>query len=68
MTNLVDLCRPGSHGELAVIRATLEANGIEHMVINEFGGLGLSGAFATDEMIVRVRQEDLATAQAVLRP
>lgn len=52
--------------ELALIRATLAANGIEYVVVNEFGGFGFPGAFALDARSVQVRSKDMAAAKEAL--
>jgi hypothetical protein len=68
----VELYRPGSHAELALLRAALDDAGIRYFVKNEFATIGARAAVGADELSLMVATNHADEARRliteILRP
>jgi len=62
----VEVYRPGSHTELALLRAALDDAGIRYFVKNEFATIGALAAVGADELSLMVAAADAAEARELI--
>jgi hypothetical protein len=63
----VEIYRPASHAELAVIRVRLKHAGIQHYVKNEFASLGSLSAIGVDQLILMAESRRAGEARRIAR-
>ncbi|MDH4044326.1 MAG: DUF2007 domain-containing protein [Gemmatimonadota bacterium] len=62
----IEVYRPASHAELALIRPALEQAGIQYYVKNEFASLGARAATGADELSLMVPPAQCEAAQQLI--
>jgi len=62
----VEVYRPASHAELAVLRPALDAAGIHYFVKNEFASMGARAATGADELGLMVATSEADDARALI--
>jgi hypothetical protein len=62
----VELYRPGSHADLALLRAALDDAGIRYFVKNEFATIGARAAIGADELSLMVAAADAVEARQLI--
>ena len=62
----VELYRPGSHADLALLRAVLDDAGIQYFVKNEFATIGALAAIGADELSLMVAATDAVEARQLI--
>ncbi|HEX9631944.1 MAG TPA: DUF2007 domain-containing protein [Gemmatimonadales bacterium] len=65
-TAFVDVYRPASHAELAVVRMALEADGIQYCVKNQVASMSVRAATGADELSVMVRPDQADAARPAI--
>lgn len=63
---LTEVYRPARHGELALIKARLDAAGIRYHVKNELATLGSLAAVGSEQLIVMVETVRAAEARRIV--
>lgn len=64
--SFIEVYRPEHHGELALIRARLDAAGLRYYVKNEAATLGALSSIGADELILMVEADRADEAAALV--